>query len=116
MPNELLSLIDKNDVISFDMFDTLVHRTCGDNHTVFQLLEYQLRVHPLSKTYPHLGTAFATTRRVAERTARAEREKTEGDTEVTFAEIYDVLQEMLVIPANVATTLMKLELEMEKKK
>jgi len=115
MPNELLSLIDQHSVISFDMFDTLVHRTCGDNHTVFQLIEYQLRKDPLTKIYPHLGTSFASTRRLAERTARAEREKAEGDTEVTFDEIYDVLQEMLVIPTKTARILMNYELQMEKK-
>jgi len=110
---ELQDLIDKNAVVSFDMFDTLVHRICGNHLTIFQLVELQLRTHDLTKTYPHLGTAFAATRRQAERTARNEREKEAGDTEVTFQEIYDVLQEMLVIPTSVARDLMRMELEME---
>jgi predicted HAD superfamily hydrolase len=95
------------------MFDTLVHRVCGDNHTIFQLLELKLRSHPLTLTYSHLGTAFAATRRQAERVARNEREQEFGDTEVTFKEIYEVLQEMLGITADVAADLMQMELNME---
>jgi predicted HAD superfamily hydrolase len=110
---ELQNLIDTHTVISFDMFDTLVHRVCGDHLTIFQLVELQLRTHELTKTYPHLGTSFAASRRQAEQTARNEREKEFGDTEVTFQEIYDVLQEMLVIPTSVAGDLMRMELEME---
>jgi len=95
------------------MFDTLIHRVCRDNYTIFQLLELKLRSHSLTQTYPHLGTAFAATRRQAERVARNEREKEAGDTEVTFKEIYDVLQEMLVIPSSVAADLMQMEFNME---
>lgn len=113
MRKELQHLIDTHTVISFDMFDTLVHRVCGDSYTIFQLLELKLRAHPLTKDYPQLGTAFASTRRQAEQTARNERESDVGDTEVTFEEIYDVLQEMLVIPTDVVKHLMQMELDME---
>jgi hypothetical protein len=56
--------------ISFDIFDTLVHRTVYKPTSVFALIERQLQTHDLTKTYPFLGKVFASTRIEAEKTAR----------------------------------------------
>jgi predicted HAD superfamily hydrolase len=76
-------------------------------------MELQLQQHPLTKEYPFLGSSFAEVRREAEKVSRKEREQLEGDTEVTFDEIYIVLQEFLGVPESVVKTLQHLEIETE---
>jgi len=112
--SELISLIDKHDIISFDVFDTLIHRLTPHAWSVPRLVELQLYYHDLTKTYPTLATSFAAARRNAERTSRSEREKFEGDSEVNFDEIYDLLQELLGIPSDVAAKLKELEIATER--
>lgn len=111
--SELLSLIDNHDLISFDVFDTLIHRLASQAWSVPKLVEAQLKYHDLTKTYPMLGTSFANARRDAEHVSRKEREQEYGDTESNFEEIYDVLQESLGIPDDVILELQRLELTME---
>jgi len=111
----LVEEIQKHDVISFDVFDTLIHRLVSKPRAVFSLIEAQLRDTPYVKDYPVLGVAFAVNRRQAERIARAEREKEENDTEVTFDEIYSVLQEMLGLPQKIVEYVKILEIQMELK-
>ena len=113
MRKDLKDLIDNHDTISFDIFDTLVHRLVNKPHTVAQFVEYQLRFHDLTKTNPQLGTMFASTRHTAEITARTERDKFVGDSEITFDDIYNVLQEVLGISQSVIIELQQLELKME---
>lgn len=108
--NQLANLIDTHDVISFDVFDTLIHRIASHAWSVPKLMEMQLKYSKLTESYPILGNTFADTRCNAERIARKERIE---DTEVTFDEIYDVLQETLGLPDNVIHDLQRLELVVE---
>lgn len=39
---KLKLIISKHDVISFDVFDTLIKRNLGSNKDVFRLLEYKV--------------------------------------------------------------------------
>ena len=111
--SELKDLIDSHDVISFDVFDTLIHRLVPHAWSVAKLIELQLRHHDLTKTYPLLGTSFADVRKSAEHISRVEREKFEGDTEVNFDEIYDVLQELLGVDDTTIRALKQIELQTE---
>ena len=111
----LIEEIRNHDVISFDVFDTLIHRLVAKPRAVFSLMEAQLRNTQHVKAFPVLGTSFAVNRRQAERIARAEREKEAGDTEVTFDEIYSVLQEMLGLSHEATEYVKTLEIQMELK-
>lgn len=68
------------DVVSFDMFDTLVYRRVGKPYAVFELMEEEL-----CKTDTSTYRDFASRRRQAEVTAR---EKSSFQ-EITLEEIYD---------------------------
>lgn len=113
MKEQLKQLIDSHEVISFDVFDTLVHRLAPHAWSVPKLVELQLRYHDLTKTYSTLGTSYTQARKDAEHISRIERHKFEEDTESNFNEIYSVLQELLGIPKDVVHQLQTLEIEAE---
>lgn len=102
------------DIISFDVFDTAVFRISGSHHATFFLVRARLQSdETISFRYPAVAIGFVWMRREAEAAARRERAKEEGDSEVTFDEIYDVFAEVAGIPLAIARTIQKIELEIE---
>lgn len=87
-PEAFARRLSAYDVISFDVFDTLVFRLVDRPERVFDLMGQALG-------YP----GFARLRMAAERQARAEKNRRSGTPEVTLAEIWGVLAEMTGIPA-----------------
>ena len=86
-PEQMAAQLSEADVVSFDVFDTLILRPYRKPEDLFWELELQLH-------YPQLKLL----RQQAERQARA---KKTGTNEVTLAEIWDVLSAITGIPADV---------------
>ena len=80
-PELLAEKLAAYDVISFDVFDTLIFRPFSKPTDLFYFVAEAL-------DYPD----FPGIRKEMERRAREERYRKEGDREVTFAEIYAVLE------------------------
>ncbi len=80
-PELLAEKLATYDVISFDVFDTLIFRPFSKPTDLFYFVAEAL-------DYPD----FPGIRKEMERRAREERYRKEGDREVTFAEIYAVLE------------------------
>ena len=78
----------QSDVVSFDMFDTLILRPVDTPADLFYFVGERLNI-------PN----FRDIRKKAERTARERHIAECGNGEVTLAQIYDVLAEQLCIPA-----------------
>lgn len=103
MKQELLDLIDGNDVISFDIFDTLVFRNIYKPTDIFRILEKEA----LSK---YKIKNFFQTRIDAERESRTE----ENNYECCYDEIYDCIKEK-INNGKAAKFLKEEELKLEKK-
>lgn len=95
LTTELIKKFGKYDVISFDIFDTLVFRAVNRPRDVFRLLEAEWNI-----------AGFAKKREEAERKAR------ENKTEITINDIYKILSKELNIDFEEA---IKKEIEVEKK-
>ncbi|MDD3183913.1 MAG: HAD family hydrolase [Anaerostipes sp.] len=89
------------DVISFDIFDTLIVRTLDKPTDVFLTVGQKLGL-----------LNYTTIRREAELALRDEREAKDGSREVTFEQIYDYMEKYCGIPKEEG---MKTEFEMEQK-
>lgn len=113
MNNLLQEKIEAFDVISFDMFDTLLHRQLNYPQDLHELTQLSIRHHPISKKYPILGQSYSVNRLQAERVARNERLKYHEDSEVTLEEIYEVLGEILGIHQKDLDILLNLEIHSE---
>lgn len=88
-PHILVNDIEQYDVISFDVFDTLILRNMDKPVDVFYLLQNKYH-------YPN----FKQLRIEAEQKARIERNKKNSDTEVTLYEIWNYLEVMTGINAS----------------
>ncbi len=85
-PTETAKLLCQQDIVSFDMFDTLVFRPFSAPADVFCLVGEQLQI-----------PDFRSIRIQAEKTARERRMASHGNGEVNLSEIYAVLGEELGI-------------------
>jgi predicted HAD superfamily hydrolase len=105
---ELSQQIIKHDIISFDVFDTLLYRPFKNPTDLFILLQEKAR--------DITGIAsldFKTTRREAEKIAfHAALERDEGET--TIDEIYAALSELIKIDDSTTNALMQMEMDAEK--
>ena len=81
-PNDLAFSLLPYDVISFDVFDTLLLRPFADPKDLFLVLGEKLRFF-----------GFRALRIAAEKKARLRKKYTRGTTEVTLLDIYEVLEE-----------------------
>lgn len=99
-PKELAGRLATYDIISFDVFDTLMLRPFSSPEDVFYLLEDRL-------SYPD----FHRLRKEMEWKAREKKYKKEKHYEVTLEEIYDVIARETGIDKTLG---MQLELEVEK--
>lgn len=100
-PKELKKRLEQYDVISFDVFDTLVFRPFSDPTDLFYLLGRELEY-----------MDFKGIRCEAERKARKEKMNRDGQDEVTLRDIYDCLEEMTGLSGRET---MKREIELEKR-
>ncbi len=95
--------ISKYEVISFDIFDTLIKRNLSEPKSLYDYVEKEYnRIHPAKKV-----SEFRTLRSEAEREAR----NSHPLEEVTFDEIYSFLS----LPKHIKTELQKLEKTLEVK-
>ncbi len=94
-----ISILKKYDVVSFDVFDTLIFRPLSQPKDLFYFIGEQLGV-----------LDFKNVRTQVERNARRKKQETEGHTEVTIREIWQELAEMTGLPAEEG---MRIETETE---
>lgn len=80
--DEMVAALAGHDVISFDIFDTALHRTVERPNDVFRIMGSRLGV-----------DRFARIRKNAEGHARMEKGRLQGTREVTLREIYAVMEE-----------------------
>lgn len=92
---ELIAKLERYDVVSFDIFDTLVFRAVNSPRDVFRLLESEWRI---------MG--------FAEKRVQAERRARERSGEITIYDIYEILSQELSIDKQEA---IQKELDAEKK-
>ena len=108
--------VDKKQIVSFDIFDTLLHRLVSAPVDVFDAVRANLMIHKVSVFYPKLIENFSSLRRKAEFNARAKRiEAFGGEGEVTFDEIYDELNSLCPHELWVRELLQETELKLERK-
>lgn len=100
-PEEIRRLVDRADVVSFDVFDTLLYRVVNIPTDVFRVME------PVVREKTGLD-GFAEKRILAEQLAR----KVPGREEVTLRQIYDVFSG---ITPEICDFLMAYEQEMEQR-
>lgn len=86
----LANALSAYDVISFDIFDTLILRPFSQPHELFMMLAYKFDT-----------IDFLNIRRSAEREARKLRKDKFGDTEITIYDIYSLIEKRTGIPAEV---------------
>jgi len=98
--------LNNYDIISFDIFDTLIQRPLMMPHQLFQLMQEEVRK---LVDDPHLN--FHSLRRRAENLTRSETDKDE----VSIEEIYEVLCQESGIPYNICEKIMELEWQYELK-
>lgn len=101
-PNKVIKRIKEYDVVSFDVFDTLVKRDSREGKQVFFMMESRLL-----QEYPQIK-GFAEKRVVAERKAR----KRTARPEITLDEIYEILQASF--PKEVCDFMKSTEVDFEK--
>jgi len=99
-------------VLSLDVFDTLVWRTTRQPTDVFHLLGKALSVAGILAPGVR-ASDFAGVREAAEHSARAERQRAYGDTEVNIYEIYDRIPNSLFTRDTTLATLVDYELQTE---
>lgn len=105
--------IDNASGISFDVFDTLIHRVAFRPTHVFNLLARKLRDSDFGLHHPRLLLHFPELRVAAEREARTRHFSSFGTHEITLTDIYDLIQEKAGIPSSVVSDLILEELATE---
>lgn len=106
---ELAEQIRKHDIISFDIFDTLLLRPFMHPTDLFEYLNSH------AKQIAHDPSLdFAAIRKQSERIAFSHALE-RGDGEITISEIYQVLSEEFSISEDVCRNMMELEIRTEKK-
>lgn len=98
MNKKLKALIGECDVISFDIFDTLIKRKCGKPSGVFdlvaeELVAFEQRTDANGTAKDSFKNSFRQNRIAAEKKVR----KKKGRSEVSLAEIYDELGKLIKI-------------------
>lgn len=98
---ELIGILEKYDVISFDIFDTVLYREVEFPNDVFDIMAVEIG-----------HNDFQNIRKRAENEARELKEKTVGTREVVLSEIYDILSEKYHIDSSWQQREIELEIEL----
>lgn len=102
------------EIVSFDVFDTLLHRLTLAPADIFELVRLRAFEDPRSLLNHGYLDGFAESRRVAEANARNHRvNEYGGEGEITFDEIYAQWQRETGAPADLAQWLKGIELDCE---
>lgn len=96
--NQLVAKLIDYDVISFDIFDTLIYRKVEKPNDIFNIMSAEMGLND-----------FIDIRKKAESFARSNKDKKEGTREVVLDEIYDVLEERF----NIDRCWMEREIQLE---
>ena len=105
--------IDEAELVSFDVFDTLIHRIAFRPVNVFDLLARRLHSTEIALHHPGLIAGFPQLREAYEKAAREQYFKALGTYEITLRDIYALLQEKLAIDPVIMEQIMREELLME---
>lgn len=106
--------IDRADVVSFDVFDTLIHRAVGHPTHVFDVVAAKLRQNLLGLLNPGGAENFAAQRIQAETLARERWLEETSTAEIGFAQIYECLREISSLSETECGEVADLELECER--
>lgn len=79
--NKFVAALIDYDVISFDIFDTLIYRTVEKPNDIFHIMSAEMKMND-----------FTSIRKKAESTARDIKEKQAGNREIVLKDIYDILE------------------------
>jgi predicted HAD superfamily hydrolase len=102
-------------VVSFDVFDTLIHRRVYRPTDLFDILAAVLKNNDFGMMHPEIAQTFSRKRVKAESEARMRLVAEQGTPEVNLEEIYDVLTEILRLTPEQREYLKDLELDLEKR-
>jgi len=112
--NNFLSKIQNVDVVSFDIFDTLLHRKLAAPIDLFELIRSFLLSKDIMFEHHDVITDFPNLRRLSEKTARENHVYLNGgDAEITFEEIYQVFKDITEISQEHTDYIKKVELYLE---
>ena len=102
------------EVITFDIFDTLLHRKAAAPTDIFDFVRAYFLNHDMMLKYHDLLINFPHLRRISEALAREQRtEIHKGEGEITFDEIYEALQQISKCDNTIKEALKKAELFLE---
>lgn len=102
-------------VVSFDVFDTLIHRRVYRPTDLFDVLAAALKNSDFGMMHPEIARVFSHKRVKAESEARVRLMAEQGTPEVNLEEIYDVLAELLGLTPEQREYLRNFELELERR-
>ncbi len=109
----LLRQVDQAKIVSFDIFDTLIHRAVHRPTDVFEVLAAKLRNHSVGLFNPGAAVNFAHYRVLAEQEARSLLMEVIQSPEVNLDQIYQVLCEIHNLSESQVATISDLEIELE---
>lgn len=107
--------LPKFKIVSFDIFDTLIHRTMHRPTDVFDAIAARLQHSDFGLMNPEIVSSYAHKRVAAETEARARLMNSHRTPEVRLTEIYDVLAELLSLSPEQQEYLVQQELELEER-
>lgn len=110
---EFKKQLKKVEAVSFDIFDTLIHRSVARPVDVFKIVEVEVNWKSLSQKFAN--TSFQALRVQAEKHARARARSVRSSEEVNINEIYDALRELVDVPEKTAQHLKDTEISIERR-
>lgn len=105
--------IDEAELVSFDVFDTLIHRVVFRPTHLFDLLSKRLGSTDLALRHSRLVAELPQVREQAEREARERHFRDFGTHEITLSDVYKLLQETFGLDDDVVQEIMEEELRLE---
>lgn len=113
LPIDMRAAIDKADLVSFDVFDTLIHRIVFRPTHLFDLLSKRLAHSDIAIQHGRLLLDLPQAREDAEREARSRRHERFACHEITLTDVYDILRETYALDEKTTQEIMREELSLE---
>lgn len=113
LPQEMRDAIDKATLVSFDVFDTLIHRIVFRPTHLFDLLSKRLANSDIAVQNGRLLLDFPQAREHAESEARSRRHERFACHEITLTDVYDILRETYALDEKTTQEIMREELSLE---